>query len=58
MAAGISTGRASRPPVIGNRVPLRALHEVLGLQIPTLYISTKQRDASANTPLKLAEVLT
>jgi hypothetical protein len=48
MAAAEGTGRAGRPPLIGNRVPLRALHEVLGLQIPTLYISMRQRDASAN----------
>jgi hypothetical protein len=30
MAAGEGTGMAARPPLIGNRVPLIAYHEVLG----------------------------
>jgi hypothetical protein len=50
MAAGEGTGRAGRPPLIGNSVPLIAQHLVLRWQIPTLYMNTRQRDASANTP--------
>jgi hypothetical protein len=30
MAAGEGTGKAGRPPLIGNRVPLIAQHKVLG----------------------------
>jgi hypothetical protein len=50
MAAGEGTGKAGRPPLIGNRVPLIEEHLVQELQIATFYISTRQRDTSAYPP--------